>query len=102
VPASGLGADPSDQTALRLDLEAALAALPPEQRVPLVLVDMEGYPVAEVAAMLGLPVGTVKSRCARARARLAPIVAPGRREFLGRNRTAEPDVPPSRDETTRR
>lgn len=54
---------------------AALADLPPETRAALVLVDMEGYPVAEVARMLGCPVGTVKSRCARGRARLAVTLA---------------------------
>jgi RNA polymerase sigma-70 factor (ECF subfamily) len=53
---------------------AALAQLPPEQRAALVLVDMEGYPVAEVALMLDCAVGTVKSRCARGRARLAPLL----------------------------
>ena len=50
---------------------AALAHLPPEQRAALVLVDMEGYPVAEAAAMLDCAPGTVKSRCSRGRARLA-------------------------------
>jgi RNA polymerase sigma-70 factor, ECF subfamily len=54
-----------------VDVRAALARLPVEQRVALVLVDVQGYPVAEVAAMLGVPEGTVKSRCARGRARLA-------------------------------
>ncbi|NLU78062.1 RNA polymerase sigma factor SigM [Micromonospora sp. HNM0581] len=49
----------------------ALAALPLEQRAALVLVDVQGYPVAEVARILGVAEGTVKSRCARARARLA-------------------------------
>ncbi|GAB2775373.1 RNA polymerase sigma factor SigM [Nocardioides salsibiostraticola] len=49
----------------------ALATLPPEQRAALVLVDMEGYPVSEVALMLDCPTGTVKSRCSRGRARLA-------------------------------
>lgn len=53
---------------------AALAELPAEQRAALVLVDMEGYPVAEVAVMLDCAVGTVKSRCARGRARLAPLL----------------------------
>jgi RNA polymerase sigma-70 factor (ECF subfamily) len=53
---------------------AALAQLPPEQRAALVLVDMEGYPVADVALMLDCAVGTVKSRCARGRARLAPLL----------------------------
>ena len=59
---------------------AALAELPAEQRAALVLVDMEGYPVAEAAEMLGCAVGTVKSRCFRGRARLAELLgmlAPG-------------------------
>jgi RNA polymerase sigma-70 factor (ECF subfamily) len=53
---------------------AALASLPAEQRAALVLVDMEGYPVAEVAMMLGCAEGTVKSRCSRGRARLATLL----------------------------
>ncbi|WP_432477931.1 RNA polymerase sigma factor SigM [Nocardioides sp. GXQ0305] len=55
---------------------AALAELPPEQRAALVLVDMEGYPVAEAAAMLDCAPGTVKSRCSRGRARLARVLHP--------------------------
>ena len=53
---------------------AALDQLPAEQRAALVLVDMEGYPVAEVAEMLDCAVGTVKSRCSRGRARLATLL----------------------------
>jgi RNA polymerase sigma-70 factor (ECF subfamily) len=53
---------------------AALATLPAEQRAALVLVDMEGYPVAEVAMMLDCAEGTVKSRCSRGRARLAGLL----------------------------
>ena len=64
----------------------ALAELPAEQRAALVLVDMEGYPVAEVAAMLDCAVGTVKSRCSRGRARLA--------EALG---VLRPEGDPDRD-----
>jgi RNA polymerase sigma-70 factor, ECF subfamily len=52
----------------------ALAVLPVEQRAALVLVDVQGYPVAEVARILGVAEGTVKSRCARGRARLAIIL----------------------------
>ena len=59
----------------RLVVEA-LHALPDEQRAALVLVDMEGYPVAEVALMLDCAVGTVKSRCSRGRTRLAELLAP--------------------------
>jgi RNA polymerase sigma-70 factor (ECF subfamily) len=49
----------------------ALRELPAEQAAAIVLVDVEGYPVAIVAEMLEVPAGTVKSRCARGRARLA-------------------------------
>jgi RNA polymerase sigma-70 factor, ECF subfamily len=54
---------------------AALRGLPPEQRAALVLVDMLGYPVADAAAVLGVSEGTVKSRCARGRAKLLPRLA---------------------------
>ncbi|MEP6696734.1 MAG: RNA polymerase sigma factor SigM [Pseudonocardiales bacterium] len=60
---------------VHLAVEAALAALSPEHRAAVVLVDVQGYSVAETAAILDIPVGTVKSRCARARARLAPLLA---------------------------
>lgn len=57
------------------ELLAALRELPIEQAAAIVLVDIEGYPVAEVADMLEVPTGTVKSRCARGRARLAERLA---------------------------
>jgi RNA polymerase sigma-70 factor (ECF subfamily) len=53
----------------------ALRTLPADQRAALVLVDMEGYPVAEAAAILGCAVGTVKSRCSRGRSRLATLLS---------------------------
>ena len=57
-----------------LDVRAALAKLPYEQRTALILVDVQGYPVGEAAAILQVPEGTVKSRCARGRARLAALL----------------------------
>jgi RNA polymerase sigma-70 factor, ECF subfamily len=71
--------DPSvaDQTEARqtqLDVREALAHLNPDQRAALVLVDMEGYSVEDAAAVLECAVGTVKSRCARGRARLAGLL----------------------------
>jgi RNA polymerase sigma-70 factor (ECF subfamily) len=54
---------------------AALDQLPPDQKAALVLVDMEGYPVQEAAGILEVPTGTIKSRCARGRARLAVLLA---------------------------
>jgi RNA polymerase sigma-70 factor, ECF subfamily len=69
----GRAADPDADTAL--DVAAALATLPVEQRAALVLVDLQGYGVDEAAAILEVPAGTVKSRCARGRARLVPLLA---------------------------
>jgi RNA polymerase sigma-70 factor (ECF subfamily) len=68
--------DPLAARELALDLDAALATLPAEQRAALVLVDMYGYPVDDAAIILDCPVGTVKSRCARGRARLVPLLRP--------------------------
>ena len=59
----------------RAEVLRALATLAPDQRAALVLVDMEGHSVEEAAAILGVPAGTVKSRCSRGRARLVPLLA---------------------------
>jgi RNA polymerase sigma-70 factor (ECF subfamily) len=77
---------------LRIDVARALAELPEGQRLALVLVDMQGMPVAEAAQILGVPEGTVKSRCARGRAALAPLL---RGSGSPRNRTTGADVPPA-------
>ncbi|MBH0781240.1 RNA polymerase sigma factor SigM [Nocardia sp. NEAU-351] len=55
---------------MSLVVDRALFSLPPDQRTALVAIDLEGYSVADAAAMLGVPEGTIKSRCARARQRL--------------------------------
>jgi len=55
-------------------VRAALAQLPVDQRAALVLVDLQGYPVAEAAQILDVAEGTVKSRCARGRAKLALLL----------------------------
>ncbi len=76
--------DPGDEAVAaerRRQVVDALRQLPPEQRAALVLVDMEGYSVAEAAEMLDCAVGTVKSRCSRGRSRLAvmlDVLAPAR------------------------
>jgi RNA polymerase sigma-70 factor (ECF subfamily) len=68
-------AEPGADKDAALDVMAALRTLVPEQRAALVLVDMLGYPVADTAELLGVSPGTVKSRCARGRARLLPQLA---------------------------
>jgi RNA polymerase sigma-70 factor (ECF subfamily) len=64
---------------LRLEVAEALAALPLELREPVVLIDMFGISYAEVARMLAVPVGTIKSRVHRARERLARALHPSER-----------------------
>lgn len=63
--------DPAPWLDTAIVIERALMRLPIEQRVAVVAVDMQGFSVAEAARVLGIPEGTVKSRCARARAKLA-------------------------------
>ncbi|WP_239175100.1 RNA polymerase sigma factor SigM [Actinoplanes cyaneus] len=84
-----------DQDTVLLVREA-LAALPVDQRAAIVLVDVQGYGVAEAAEMLGIAEGTVKSRCARGRARMALALrelrgAPSEPRHAG-NRTGARDV----------
>jgi RNA polymerase sigma-70 factor, ECF subfamily len=96
-------AAPAERNDLHRQLLEALGTLPPDQRAALVLVDMQGYPVAEAARVLDVPTGTVKSRCARGRARLLPLLTHLRPESTGarsdpaaeRNRTQGTSVPPA-------
>jgi len=62
----------------RLQLDTALAQLPEEFRVPVVLRDVCDLDYAEIATMLDLPPGTVRSRISRGRARLAGLLAGNR------------------------
>src|ERR1017187_1474912 len=82
--------DPAHATDTRLDVDAALRILPPQQRAALVVVDMLGFSVADAAVILDISTGTVKSRCARARAKLLPHVA-----HLRGNRSAGESVSPA-------
>lgn len=60
-----------ESSAHRREIEEALAALPPEFRAAIVLADIEGLSLPEVAVALGVPVGTVKSRVFRGRRMMA-------------------------------
>ena len=57
------------------DVQAALDALPPDFRAAVVLCDLEGLPYEEIAATLGIKVGTVRSRIHRGRAQLRAALA---------------------------
>jgi RNA polymerase sigma-70 factor (ECF subfamily) len=82
---TGLGGDPGPSgpvsgdhggtVADRLDIDAALARLAPEFRVAVVLRDLCGLSYAEIAEVIDVPVGTVRSRIARGRALLLPHLA---------------------------
>jgi RNA polymerase sigma-70 factor, ECF subfamily len=66
--------DPADALAVHDALEQALADLPPEQRLAVLLVDREGYDYATTADILGVPMGTLASRLSAARARLRRVL----------------------------
>lgn len=63
--------DPADIAGARVDVDAALATLPVEFRAAVVLRDLCALDYAEIADVLDIPAGTVRSRIARGRAHLA-------------------------------
>lgn len=72
----GGGPDPlawAEQRETQAEIRVLLALLPAEYRLVLVMRDLEGYSYEEIAAVLGLNMGTVKSRLSRARAKLREI-----------------------------
>jgi RNA polymerase sigma-70 factor (ECF subfamily) len=68
--------DRAEAVADRLAVDAALAQLPEEFRAPVVLRDLCDLDYAEIAEVLGIPPGTVRSRIARGRAQLAQLLDP--------------------------
>ena len=72
----------------RLSIDDALAALPEDFRAAVVLRDVADLDYAEIAAVLGVPVGTVKSRIARGRGQLADVL--GTREPGAGRPTGDP------------
>jgi len=81
-------ADRTAQVETAIVVQRALMRLPVEQRAAVVAVDMQGYSVADTAALLGVAEGTVKSRCSRARVRLAELLG-----YLGAAARATPERP---------
>src|SRR5207244_2810888 len=87
--------DPAMQRELRDVLASALEELPPHYRAAIVLRDVEGLSIAEVADALGIPVGTAKTRAHRARLFLRKRLS----TFMEIEGTSETEVPtrPSED-----
>jgi RNA polymerase sigma-70 factor (ECF subfamily) len=80
APMAAAPAGDPELAATRLDVDAALRRLPPEFRAAVVLRDMCGLDYAEIAEVLQLPAGTVRSRIARGRSALARLLEPTRSE----------------------
>jgi RNA polymerase sigma-70 factor (ECF subfamily) len=92
LPATG--ADPAqllNDASLSFDVRAALIALPPQFREAVVLCDVDGHTYEEISAMLGVKMGTVRSRIHRGRSLLRASLA---------HRAPLPDAPGRRKSTT--
>jgi RNA polymerase sigma-70 factor (ECF subfamily) len=70
-PSDPAAEEAMESAALRPEIEVALAQLPQDFRNAVVLSDLEGMSLPEVAEILGVPIGTVKSRVFRGRRLLA-------------------------------
>ena len=106
---SGRVADPAETATARVDVDTALGRLTLDGRSAIVLRDFCDFSYEEIAEIVGVPIGTVRSRIARARATLADLlgdspldVSPseGHRESYGNPGTAS-DVKPCEDEARR-
>lgn len=90
------GSDPGDVVSARIDVDAALATLPVEFRAAVVLRDLCALDYAEIAEVLDIPAGTVRSRIARGRAQIADhLGSPGKGE-AGGNPGADDERPRNR------
>jgi RNA polymerase sigma-70 factor, ECF subfamily len=83
--------DPPDPGLVR-NLRAALEALPPRYRIPVVLKDMEGFSQEEIARIIKRPVGTVKARISRGREHLRKMLENARSGNAGPAEKAEKEV----------
>jgi RNA polymerase sigma-70 factor (ECF subfamily) len=84
--------DHADEVVGTRDMAEALADVPEEFRVALVLADVEDLPYEEIAKVLDVPLGTVKSRVHRGRLALARTVQLRRREPDAVSRTSEEET----------
>lgn len=85
APAFVVPAEAVEQLTAR-ELEAALGRLSGNQREALLLCDLWGFQYAEIAGIVGSPIGTVRSRIARARSRVSALLGRTAKESKGRLR----------------
>jgi RNA polymerase sigma-70 factor (ECF subfamily) len=106
---SGRVADPAETATARVDVDTALGRLTLDARSAIVLRDFCDLSYEEIAEIVGVPIGTVRSRIARARATLADFLgdsrldaspSEGHRESSGNPATAS-HVKPCEDEARR-
>jgi RNA polymerase sigma-70 factor (ECF subfamily) len=83
---NGYDSQDGNQLDVALDLDSALGQLDNEHRAALTLICVEGYSYAEAADVLEVPVGTVASRVARARAKLGRLLYSRHNELLPVNK----------------
>ena len=94
--------EPRDAIAERenwIEISAALAELPQDQREAIILVDVQGYSVEAAAKELNCPTGTIKSRCSRGRAKLAETLRHLRNQDVGEIVTATDHTPLGKSNT---
>jgi RNA polymerase sigma-70 factor (ECF subfamily) len=72
---NSLQSDPSGQFDARRWLERAFTALKPEEKALIILFEVEGWSVAEIAALQGAPTGTIKARLSRSRSKMRDHIA---------------------------
>ena len=86
--AAGGPPDAAERTERNALVRAALGSLPEDYRTAMVLREIEGFSYEQISAVLGVPVGTVRSRLHRGRSELRERLAP-----LLRDREPEPAPP---------
>lgn len=74
------GPEEAESGAIGVDVDAALMKLPLEFRAPVVLRDLCGLDYSEIAEVLSIPGGTVRSRIARGRSALVDLLDPAKSE----------------------
>jgi len=86
--------DHADQTASAIDIQRALLTVPPDFRVVVVMHEIQDMPIEDVAAILGLPTGTVKSRLHRGRVALGRALSAGEAAEREPEAAQAPSKPP--------